>query len=104
MTKQDDELKEKLETITKSYACTQVFYDEASEVDYPKMLEAIEALIKEQERQAELEAYKRGVRDGWNKSSEGYNAEYGGRSSRTPDEVEQEVVDECIAQLEQEEK
>ncbi len=50
MTKQDDELKEKLETITKSYACTQVFYDEASEVDYPKMLEAIEALIKEQVR------------------------------------------------------
>ena len=95
MTKQDEGLREKLAT-----AIWQVHSEDPRE----HILDAVEALIKEQERQAELEAYKRGVRDGWNKSSEGYNAEYGGRSSRTPDEVEQEVVDECIAQLEQEEK
>lgn len=97
MTKQDDELKEKIKALKVPDLAT-ASYSIISELD------DIVALIKEQERQAELEAYKRGVRDGWNKSSEGYNAEYGGRSSRTPDEVEQEVVDECIAQLEQEEK
>lgn len=51
---------------------------------------------KEQVKALIMEVYKQGVRNGWNKSGEGYNAEYSHPNSGN---TEDEVVNDCIEQF-----
>ena len=60
-----------------------------------KAKQAIKALIAK----AVVEAYKKGVKDGWKESGEGYNYEYAGLSTIDPDKVGDDIAERLAKQL-----